>query len=85
MPNQAGRIAPLGLGQGYEVQWCEFHGHSAKRFSQALHIDLQTLAEQAHVHRNTLSRAPSSQGVQRFFRDALKVIKSAVFELRQNL
>ena len=34
---------------------------SPKRFSQAMHIDLQTLAEQAHVHRNTLSRAPSSQ------------------------
>ena len=34
---------------------------SPKRFSQALHIDLQTLAEQAHVHRNTISRAPGSR------------------------
>lgn len=49
---------------------------SPKRFSQALHIDLQTLAEQAHVHRNTISRAPTSPGVQRFLRDALKVIKA---------
>jgi hypothetical protein len=49
---------------------------SPKRFSQALHIDLQTLADQAHVHRNTISRAPASQGVQRFLRDALKVIKA---------
>jgi hypothetical protein len=49
---------------------------SAKRFSLALHIDLQTLADQAHVHRNTISRAPASQGVQRFLRDALKVIKA---------
>lgn len=49
---------------------------SPKRFSQALHIDLQTLAEQAHVHRNTISRAPDSQGVQRFLREALKVIKA---------
>lgn len=49
---------------------------SPKRFSQALHIDLQTLAEQAHVHRNTISRAPDSQGVQRFLRDALKIIKA---------
>ncbi len=49
---------------------------SPKRFSQALHIDLQTLAEQAHVHRNTISRAPGSQGVQRFLREALKVIKA---------
>jgi hypothetical protein len=50
---------------------------SPKRFSQALQIDLQTLADQAHVHRNTISRAPSSQGVQRFLRDALRVIKAA--------
>jgi len=49
---------------------------SPKRFSLALHIDLQTLAEQAHVHRNTISRAPASQGVQRFLREALKVIKA---------
>ncbi len=49
---------------------------SPKRYSQALHIDLQTLADQAHVHRNTITRAPASQGVQRFLRDALKVIKA---------
>ncbi len=49
---------------------------SPKRFSQALHIDLQTLAEQAHVHRNTISRAPASQSVQRFLREALRVIKA---------
>lgn len=49
---------------------------SPRRFSQALHIDLQTLADQAHVHRNTISRAPSSQGIQRFLRDALRVIKA---------
>ena len=50
---------------------------SPKRFSQALNIDLQTLAEQAHVHRNTISRAPSSRGVQDFLREALRVIKAA--------
>ena len=50
---------------------------SPKRFSQALHIDLQTLAEQAHVHRNTISRAPGSRGVQDFLRQALRVIKAA--------
>ena len=50
---------------------------SPKHFSLALHIDLQTLADQAHVHRNTISRAPASQGVQRFLRDALKVIKAS--------
>jgi hypothetical protein len=50
---------------------------SPKRFSQALNIDLQTLAEQAHVHRNTISRAPGSRGVQDFLREALRVIKAA--------
>lgn len=50
---------------------------SPKRFSQAMHIDLQTLAEQAHVHRNTIARAPASRGVQDFLREALRVIKAA--------
>ena len=50
---------------------------SPKRFSHALHIDLQTLAEQAHVHCNTISRAPGSRGIQDFLREALRVIKAA--------
>jgi hypothetical protein len=50
---------------------------SARRFGEALHIDLQTLAEQAHVHRNTLSRQPASESVQRFLREALRVIRAA--------
>jgi len=50
---------------------------STKRFSQALHIDLQMLAEQAHVHRNTIARAPGSPGVQGFLREALRIIKAA--------
>ena len=50
---------------------------SPKRYSEAMNIDLQTLAEQAHVHRNTISRAPGSRGVQDFLREALRVIKAA--------
>jgi hypothetical protein len=50
---------------------------SPKRFSQAMHIDLQTLAEQARVHRNTITRAPGSRGVQNHLREALRVIKAA--------
>ena len=50
---------------------------SPKRFSQALHIDLQTLAEQARVHRNTITRAPGSRGVQNHLREALRLIKAA--------
>lgn len=50
---------------------------SPRRFSQALHMDLQTLAEQARVHRNTIARAPGSRGVQDFLRQALRVLKAA--------
>ncbi len=50
---------------------------SPKRFSAAIHVDLQTLAEQAHVHRNTISRAPASRGIQDFLREAVRVIKAA--------
>lgn len=50
---------------------------SPKRFSDALSIDLQTLAAQARVHRNTLNRAPSSAGVQRYLREAVRVIRAA--------
>lgn len=50
---------------------------SPRRFCQALHIDLQTLAEQAHVHRNTIARAPASRAVQVYLREALRVIKAA--------
>ena len=50
---------------------------SPKRFSEVFSMDIQTLAEQAHVHRNTISRAPTSEGVQRFLREALRVIRAA--------
>lgn len=51
---------------------------SPKRYSEVLNMDLQTLAAQAHVHRNTLSRAPASESVQRFLREAVRVIRAAV-------
>ena len=50
---------------------------SPRRFSEVFSMDIQTLAAQAHVHRNTISRAPSSEGVQRFLREALRVIRAA--------
>ena len=81
---ESATVAPLVLGGTYQ-HFVEFLKDtdtlapvlSPKRFSQAMHIDLQTLAEQAHVHRNTISRAPSSRGVQDFLREALRVIKAA--------
>lgn len=50
---------------------------SPKRFSEALSMDIQTLAEQAHVHRNTISRAPESESVQGFLREVLRVLRAA--------
>jgi len=50
---------------------------SPKRFGQALQMDMQTLAELAGVHRNTVSRAPNSPGVQYFLREAVRVIRAA--------
>jgi hypothetical protein len=50
---------------------------SPQRFGDVLSIDIQTLANQAHVHRNTISRAPASESVQRFLREALRVIRAA--------
>lgn len=50
---------------------------SPKRFSDVLSIDVQTLATQAHVHRNTISRAPASESVQKYLREALRVMRAA--------
>lgn len=51
---------------------------SPKRFSEVFNVDLQTLALQAHVHRNTLARAPASESVQRFLRETLRAVRAAV-------
>ena len=40
-------------------------------------MDLQTLAAQAKVHRNTLTRSPGAREVQAFMRSALRVLKAA--------
>ncbi|WP_211445260.1 DUF2384 domain-containing protein [Collimonas humicola] len=50
---------------------------SPKRFADVLGINLQTLAVQAHVHRNTVSRSPRSESVQRFLREALRILRAA--------
>lgn len=50
---------------------------SARRFVAALHIDMQTLARLAHVHRNTISRLAGSESVQKFLREALRIIRAA--------
>ncbi|WP_050470622.1 hypothetical protein [Herbaspirillum chlorophenolicum] len=49
---------------------------SPKRFSLALRIDLQTLANQARVHPSTMSHAPSSESVQRYLNAAVRIIQA---------
>lgn len=50
---------------------------SPERFGEVLDLDVQTLAAQAHVHRNTVRRAPTSPSIQHYLREALRVIRVA--------
>ena len=50
---------------------------SPVRYAELVNIDVQTLADQAHVHRNTISCAPGSRGIQQYLRQMLRVIKAA--------
>jgi hypothetical protein len=50
---------------------------SPKRFGLVFRIDMQTLAAQARVHRNTLSRAPDTESVQSYLRESLRVMRAA--------
>lgn len=50
---------------------------SPRRFGQVLGIDMQTLAGHAHVHRNTIARAPDSEGIQSYLRESLRVMRAA--------
>jgi hypothetical protein len=50
---------------------------SPQKFSEILNVDLQTLAKQAHVHRNTIRRAPTAENLQRFLRESIRVIRAA--------
>lgn len=50
---------------------------SPARFAQRLDLELHYLATLAHVHRNTIGRAPRSPRLQLFLRQALRVIAAA--------
>jgi uncharacterized protein (DUF2384 family) len=50
---------------------------SPRRYSSVLRLELQDLAAQAHVHRSTISRTPNSETIQRFLREALRVLRAA--------
>lgn len=51
---------------------------SPKRYGQVLSVDMQTLAAKAHVHRNTIRRAPDAESVQHYLRESIRVVRAAV-------
>lgn len=53
---------------------------SPTKFIALLKIDVATFADRAHVHRNTVSRAPESATVQDHIRQNIRVLK-AVYDL----
>lgn len=50
---------------------------SPARFAKRLSLEQQQLAILARVHRNTVNRMPSSPALQKFLREALRVIAAA--------
>jgi hypothetical protein len=54
-----------------------------ERFATALNLQLQELAQLAHVHRTTVSEAPANARLQAFMRESLQVI-SAALEVTQD-
>lgn len=53
---------------------------SPKRYGLVFRVDIQTLAAQARVHRNTINRAPDTETVQAYMRESLRVIRAAADE-----
>lgn len=49
-----------------------------ERFAAALNLQLQELAQLAHVHRTTVSEAPTNARLQGFMRESLQVISAAL-------
>ena len=49
-----------------------------ERFAAALNLQLQELAQLAHVHRTTVSEAPANARLQAFMRESLQVISAAL-------
>jgi len=57
---------------------------SPAKFATELDYSLQQVAELAHVHRNTVRNNPYSPDLQRYMRDAVRVLQVAV-DLRGDL
>lgn len=50
---------------------------SPKRFGLVFRLDMQTLAAQARVHRNTVRLAPDTETIQSYLRESVRVIRAA--------
>jgi hypothetical protein len=50
---------------------------SPKRFGLVFRVDMQTLAAQAHVHRNTVRLAPDTETIQSHLRESVRVMRAA--------
>ncbi|MES1938439.1 MbcA/ParS/Xre antitoxin family protein [Salinisphaera hydrothermalis] len=50
---------------------------SPKKFADAFHIPIEDLAAEVRVHRNTVNSHPESPRIQRFMREALKVLSAS--------
>lgn len=50
---------------------------SPKRFGLVFRVDMQTLAAQARVHRNTVRLAPDTETIQSHLRDSVRVMRAA--------
>ncbi|MFC0266608.1 hypothetical protein [Kushneria aurantia] len=46
-------------------------------FASALSMDIQVLANRAHVHRTTIARAESAEKLQAFLREAIRILAAA--------
>jgi len=53
-----------------------------ERFAAALNLQVQELAQPAHVHRATVSEAPANAKLQGFMRVALRVLSAALDVVR---
>lgn len=50
---------------------------SPKRFGLVFKVDMQTLAAQARVHRNTVRLAPHTETIQSHLRESVRVMRAA--------
>lgn len=50
---------------------------SPKSFALVFNFDMQSLAAAAHVHRNTVTRSPESESVQRYLRESIRIVRAA--------